>query len=175
MKIAIDQGHSFNSKDGGALGILSETVCNTEIGEILQKYLEDDGHDVVMVRPTKASSVLNSLYQRVDKANDSNCDLYISIHHNAFNGKAHGTETYCYPGSAKGRKLASAVQRHLVKDLDTRDRGVKSHPKFYVVRKTSMPAILVEVCFIDNQGDCSKWNAVKAASAILKGVREYLK
>jgi len=121
-----------------------------------------------------------SLAKRAEKANNISADYFISIHCNAANSPtAHGTETYHYPGSVKGRALAQAVQQELVSATGLADRGVKE-ANFYVLRMTAMPAILVELAFLSNpeeerllatsafQEKCARaiWAGVKKATGI---------
>jgi N-acetylmuramoyl-L-alanine amidase len=118
-----------------------------------------------------------SLKDRVKKANDANADIFVSIHCNAFEDpNVKGTETYHYTKSKKGKKLATPVQKELVKALGTKDRGVKEGT-FYVLKYTKMPAILTEVAFISNKSEEAmlkkKKTQDKAAQAIKKGIDTY--
>ena len=83
--------------------------------------------------------------------------VVVSLHCNAYNTKAHGTETLYYDGSAKGQRLALIFQRHVVDALGLTDRGVK--PKTsddrggYMLAETKAPAIICEPFFIDNNAE----------------------
>lgn len=88
------------------------------------------------------------------KANASGAALFVSIHCNsATNKAARGTETWHYTGCPHGAKYAAAIQRHVVQAIGTKDRGVKTTRSLYVLRKTTMPAVLVEVGFISNAAE----------------------
>jgi len=86
--------------------------------------------------------------------------IYLSIHANAYTWKdkllftsPSGIETYHYPNSIKGKELASKFQRMLIAQTDNVNRGVKT-AKFYVLKHTKMPAILVELGFYTNKEQC---------------------
>ena len=72
--------------------------------------------------------------------------------------------------------LADAIQAQIVNSLDTVDRGVKERPDLAVLKHTAMPAVLVEMAFIDNAEDCEKLinQQDKFAAAIARGVTDWL-
>ena len=84
-------------------------------------------------------------------------DLIISLHCNAFDKKATGTETLYFHSSIKGRKIASIFQKNIVDVLGLADRGIKARNKgdrgSWLLRKTIAPAIITEPFFIDNDND----------------------
>ena len=84
--------------------------------------------------------------------------VYISVHGNAATddwSSASGVETFCYPGSTTGHRLSDVFQKHLIDQTGWRDRGVKE-ANFYVLRKTTMPAILTENGFFSNKQQCEQ-------------------
>lgn len=166
MKVVIDFGHGVGS-DRGAQGLQSEESMINATGAKVVELLKAKGHQVLLVRPSNAKTVGDSLKQRVTAANNSNADLYVSIHYNAFNGTAKGSEVFA--SSEKGKKYAKAVASNIAK-LGYTDRGVKDGSHLYVIKNTSMPAILVEGCFIDNAEDIARFNADAIAAAIVEGV-----
>lgn len=165
MKIAILAGHG--GSDPGAVdpieleendGIYQDDIyseesdINLKAALILQPMLEKKGHEVLMAR---TEDVYVSLYDRVDMANDNEVDLVISLHANAAsNSAAAGIETLYYSSprytSKEGKKMAGLAQKRLINVTDTPDRGIKGREKLWVLRKTDMPAILVEMGFITN-------------------------
>ena len=103
-----------------------------------------------------------SLSDRVALA--SSCDdngltkIYVSVHGNAATDhwtSASGVETYHYPGSQTGIALATVFQDHLAQQTGWKDRGIKE-ANFYVLRKTTMPAILTENGFFSNKTQCEQ-------------------
>ena len=119
------------------------------------------------------------LSERVKVANDWDADAFISIHANAASSvwsAAHGIETFtCDEPSAMSLKMAYAVQEKLIAATGLADRGVKQED-FYVIDKTTMPAILVENGFMSNMEEASllKTDAYrrKCAGAIVEGIAE---
>lgn len=161
MKIAILAGHG--GKDPGAVdpiekeqndGIYQDDVyteesnVNLKAAKILEKILTNNGHEVLMARK---DDVYISLQNRTHFANDNNADIMISLHANAAaNSAAEGIETLHYPGSENGMKLAYNVQKRMISASNAVDRGIKRRDNLYVLRKTLMPAVLVEMGFLTN-------------------------
>lgn len=166
MKFGIDMGHNATPNDTGASGIRQEDVLTKEVGVRLINRLETVGHTVIDCTPTSATSVTNSLQQRVNKANTNNVNIFASIHFNALNGRAFGTEVFAISNAARG--IATPVLNEIVK-LGFFNRGVKNR-NFYVLRNTQMPAILIECCFCDSSRDMGIYNAHKMADAIATGL-----
>ena len=165
MKINLDMGHTLRGADTGAVGCgRKEQDCTREIGYKVKAKLESLGHSVCVCSVDSANNVNESLCARVNKANANGGDLYVSIHLNA--GGGHGTEVYTY----QGRELSEA--RNVLNNicsLGYRNRGIKAS-NLYVINHTSMPAMLIECCFIDSNEDMSKFNAEDIANAIVKGL-----
>ncbi|MBD2451752.1 N-acetylmuramoyl-L-alanine amidase [Nostoc sp. FACHB-152] len=166
MKFAIDIGHNC-PPDTGARGIKVEDNLTLDVGTRVIEKLKSLGHEVILCKPQSASSVKDSLSQRVNKANANRVELYVSIHFNSFNGQANGTEVFA--GSDTSRKYAKPVLDEIVK-LGFFNRGVKSGSHLFVLRNTNMPAILVEGCFVDSQKDINLYNPEALANAIVKGL-----
>lgn len=144
--IAIDPGHG--GKDPGAIvDNYMEKDINLNIALKLKDILVKENISIIMTRD-KDETV--DLQQRCEIANTSKADYFISIHCNSFpDPSANGTETYAYPKSLVGRNLAQYVQNEIVEILKTTNRGVK-YESFYVLKHTTMPAILVETAFMSN-------------------------
>lgn len=153
FKVFINPGHD-RQFDPGAIGINGTTEAEVvfAVGDLLKDKLEEDGIDVVGFIQS------DNLNYVVAKANQSGADLFVSIHCNCFNGKASGTETFFCDMSVLGEKYSKIVQKKLISQIGTVDRGVKNDTQsavgyLFVLRCTSMPAILVELAFIDNVND----------------------
>ena len=179
MKIFIDPGHNFSGADTGAEGCgLREQDVTFIIGEKLCAYFEKAGHEVTMSREqlyhNVGQTLSESLNLRAQKANSVGVDLFISIHCNAYDTRVRGTETLVFSAESKAYNIAKRVQERLVERLDTFDRGVKVNPDLVVLRKTNMPAILVETAFIDNERDAELLlnRSDDFARAIYEGVTE---
>ncbi|WP_125154291.1 N-acetylmuramoyl-L-alanine amidase [Clostridium rectalis] len=167
MKIAIDFGHG-TGEDRGANGYKNEELTVREYGSLVVKGLKKLGHLVYNVTPMQnGMSLIQSLAYRVSMANYYKVDLFVSLHLNAFNGKAYGCEVEYI--SDKGKEYANKICDEISK-LGYKNRGSKYRPNLYVLKNTNMPAILIESFFCDNKRDCEKYNKYKLADAIIKGV-----
>ncbi len=149
IKIVLNPGHGPKNSgtfDPGAVGPSGtrEADVNLAVAKLLQPLLEAAGAEVLMVRDGDLSDV--AVFANLAKA-----DYFVSIHCNAAaDRKAEGTETYIYSDSSTAKGLAQAIQTAVVGALDTDGRGVRLGPHLYVLRKTTMPALLVELAFISN-------------------------
>lgn len=167
MKIAIDFGHGVDF-DRGAVGFIREEEIINSVGTLVVEKLKNKGHEVIEVRPNSACNTTDSLSQRTTKANKYNVDLYVSIHANA--GKGVGSEVYTY--KAKKNDKAVNVLNNIVK-LGFKNRGIQDGSRLYVIRHTSMEAMLIEVCFTDTKTDVDLYNRLGAdtiAEAIANGL-----
>ncbi|WP_353929972.1 N-acetylmuramoyl-L-alanine amidase [Okeanomitos corallinicola TIOX110] len=166
MKFGIDMGHNC-PPDTGARGIKYEDTLTMEVGNKVISKLKSLGHTAISCTPSSARSVSQSLGRRCDTANRNRVDVFVSIHFNAFNGRANGTEIFAM--SDAGRKIAQPVLNEIIK-LGFFNRGVKNGSHLYVVRNTNMPGILVECCFIDSAKDMQIYDSEAMANAIVKGL-----
>ena len=182
MVICLDPGHSYGlngkGKDPGAvnpyLGI-KESVIALEIANRLANMLADKDHVVIFTRDNGDNNI--TLKKRCEIANESKCDIFVSIHLNSSdNSKANGIETLHYD-SSRSQKLASLVQEKLIKATGARDRGTKIRNDLYVLKHTHMPAILVETGFISHKEEGLKLNdpqyQILLCKAILEGLEGF--
>lgn len=185
-KIAIDPGHG--GSDAGAIGPTGAMEKNVTLDICLElkKILEDDGATVVMTResdrevsPKKSKATdVEELQARVDVANESKADIFLSIHMDSFtNRTARGTTGYYFgAGGSTSRSLADKVRANIVDQLGTMSRGTQTC-NFYVVKHTDMPATLIEVAFISYPDEekllTSREGVRKAATAIADGISDY--
>lgn len=173
--VVIDPGHGGNDSGAvGPTGLLEKFVAwriACMVADILMRY----NIEIIF---TRAGDARVSLYKRVEIANNSNADYFVSIHINsAANPNATGTETYAYAKGVEGDKLAHYMQSNLVESIGLADRGVK-YNSMQVVRETTMPACLVEVAFINNSAEEKLLKQdeflERAAVGIAKGILEHL-
>jgi N-acetylmuramoyl-L-alanine amidase len=162
MKIGVDPGHGMSNSIRGKLdtGAVwsrgAERVTEEEIvmewANELRGVLLRRGHEVVRTRVNRLDPA--PVGRRAGIARQFGCDVLISLHCNAANGRASGTETF-YRGTLN-KPLAVACNEALVSALGTRDRGVKlesqsQHKRLAVL---AFPrAVLIELGFIDNATD----------------------
>ena len=175
--VVIDPGHG--GQDPGAIGIdgIRETDVVLEVSKIVEKLLSEKG---VKVSLTRGNEVDLDLSPRVSLANKINADIFVSIHANASRGKRrdiNGLETFYYRGW-RGRLLAKKIQKQILRvSPGSPDRGVKQG-RYYVIKNTRMPAVLVEIGFLTGRLDARRLEKIKhrkrLAYAIAKGILEYL-
>ncbi len=181
-KIFIDQGHNPEGVNAGAEGNgMREQDINYEVGQYLAELLRENGEfEVMLSRPTPESSLgstnAQSLSERVRMANEWGADYFISIHSNASeNPDANGSEVYVYSLGTPAAEMADDILDQIVDRLGTRDLGVKANPSLYVLRRTDMPALLIELAFITNTEDAEllRNNRYQFAYAIYRGILDY--
>lgn len=166
IKIAIDKGHN-NSFDIGASGYRQEDDLTREVGIKVISKLQSLGYIVIDCTPSSASSLVSSLGQRVQVSNSNEVGIFASIHFNAFNGFAHGSEVYYHTSAEK--PLAQNVLNKLL-TLGYFNRGIKDGSSLYVLRYANSPAILIECSFVDSLEDMNKYNAENISNAIVSGL-----
>jgi len=173
VKVTIDCGHGGD--DSGAQGKFNgyfESHAVLDIGLRLRALLE--GH--VEVQMIREDDTFVSLPERCRMANEWGADIFVSIHLNSATSDASGFEVFT-SGSTKSKELANKVGwRHITAFPQQRNRGVKT-AGFYVLKHTTMPAILTEGCFLSNDTE-SQWVALDEtrqgmAEAICLGVLDY--
>ena len=182
IKIYIDQGHNPQSPNAGAEGNgLVEQDLTYEIGQRLATLLRSNGNfDVRVSRPTEetilGTSNASSLRIRVDEANNFGADYFISLHTNASNNtSASGSEALVYSSPSIASELGEDILVWLNRLTGLRNRGIVNRPGLYVLRKTKMPAVLVEMGFISNFGDANLMNNSPElfAEGIYNGILQY--
>ncbi len=174
--IVLDPGHGGRDPGATANGI-NEKDLNLKISARLYILLKNLGFKVKM---TRSDDRYLSLGDKVKIANDESADVFISIHCNAASSyKANGIESLYYPGSDKGKILAKEIQHNMIDKLNRTNRGVKTKPDLFVLKYTSMPAVLIECGFITNPEERKLLTTDRyrndIAAAITDGVGEYYK
>lgn len=175
MKVFLNPGHAPNGNpDPGACGCgLRECDVAKSVADLVADYLKRAGVEVV------GSLQSDSLHEVVSASNRADAEVFISIHCNACNGSANGTEVWHFYGSGEGEKLADCIQNQIVDALETVDRGTKGAKPgvngLYVLSNTDAVAVLIELAFIDNESDAALLRERKDdfARAIARGVTDY--
>lgn len=169
MVIGLRAGHS--EKVRGASGVVDEWATMNRLYPIVVKYLNQLGHRVIDCNPYGATTVSGELSQGVAKANAQAIDLFCSLHMNAYNGSAHGTECWIYSTSSKSKPAAQRIVTNLA-SMGLTNRGVKTSTGYYELRNTVAPAIIIETGFCDNAGDANliNHNLDKVARVIAEGI-----
>ena len=180
-KIYIDQGHNPVNPNAGSEGNgFREQDLVYTIGQQAAVSLRSSGFDVRLSRPTPSTQLgtsnATSLAARVNDANSWGADFFISLHTNASeNSSASGSEAFVYSRSSRAEELARNILVQLNYATGLRNRGVFVRPGLYVLRKTRMPATLVELGFISNPVDAElmAYSPQLFAAGVANGVRAY--
>ena len=160
IKIYIDQGHNPKNPNAGAEGSgLREQDLVFRIGIDLAALLRANGNfDVRLSRPEPDTQIgtsnSTSLRLRVSDANAWGADYFISLHTNASSiESASGCEAFAYSRPSAAFSLGEDILRYLSQATGLRNRGMQTRTNLYVLRRTAMPAVLVELGFITNYND----------------------
>ena len=172
-KVVLDAGHG--GSDYGAIreGI-NEKDITLDVTQRVASILKSKGYKVAL---TRVDDKYVSLQERVEFSENEAPEIFVSIHVNsAVAVEPKGIETHYYHDYSK--ELAKTVHAHLIKGIDTKDRGLFKS-KFYVINHTTVPAILVEMGFISNDEEraalVTDSRKQKTAKAIAEGIIEYIK
>ena len=172
-KVVLDAGHG--GSDYGAIreGI-NEKDITLDVTQRVASILKSKGYKVAL---TRTDDTYVSLQDRVEFSENEGPEVFVSIHVNSAEAtEPKGIETHYYHDYSN--ELAKVVHSHLIKEIDTKDRGLFKS-KFYVINHTTVPAILVEMGFISNAQEraelVSESRKQKTAKAIAEGIIEYCK
>ena len=151
------------------------------IGQLTAESLRGYGFDVRLSRPTPdtqlGTSNATSLAARVNDANTWGADYFISLHTNASTiESASGSEAFVYRRGSTAEALAENILTQLNYATGLTNRGVIARPGLYVLRKTKMPATLVELGFITNHADAElmAYSPQLFAAGVTNGILAYL-
>ncbi|WP_288841164.1 N-acetylmuramoyl-L-alanine amidase [uncultured Mitsuokella sp.] len=187
MKVFINPGHDLDY-DSGAVSPrtgLRECEVAAHVSALVKHYLEVAGCTCELMQSDNLAPTGEGRSRYADRqgptvtevANEWGADIFVSIHCNSAEAdEACGTETFAYDlDGGDGEKLATCIQDQIVDALNMVDRGVKANPKLFVLRYTAMPAVLVELGFISNEGDEALLTDRQDdfARAIARGVTDY--
>ena len=161
----------------GASSYLDEVAEDRKICEEVIRLLQAEGHTASNCTDDSGSTQSKNLANIVARCNAHSVTLDISIHFNAASkdtgdGKTKGVEVYVYSSSSSAKAAAQRVCDNIAA-LGFKNRGVKVSTSLYVLRKTVSPAMLIEVCFVDDADDADLYNKVgykAVAQAIAQGI-----
>ena len=170
VTVVIDAGHGGHDRGGIPGQRIAEKDMTLDVAQRLRNVLAASGYRVVM---TRDSDVFVPLGTRVAIANSYRNAIFICVHFNATKrAGAGGIETYFY--SRDSLPLASAIHYYVVGGAPSSNRGVRRRG-YYVLRKTSIPAVLVECGFLTNPTEGAYAQTAsyrqKLAEEIAAGVR----
>ncbi len=172
--VIIDPGHG-GMDPGAVYQGRQEKDDNLRLALAVGELLAGQGVDVLY---TRTDDVYDSPYRKAMIANESGADYLISFHRNASPnaGSASGIQTLVYADRGVAAQMARDINRELVA-LGFRDLGVIERPGLAVLRRSRMPAVLIETGFIDNEADNQKFDEEfeEIAAAIADGILETLR
>jgi len=170
ITVVIDAGHGGHDRGGIPGQRIAEKDMTLDVAQRLKNVLSASGYRVVMTRST---DVFVPLGGRVAIANSYRNAIFVCIHFNATGRSgASGIETYFY--NRDSLPLASAIHYYVTGGAPSANRGVRRRG-YYVLRKTSIPAVLVECGFLTNPTEAAYAQSVsyrqKLAEEIAAGIR----
>ena len=182
IKIYIDQGHNPQNPNAGAEGNgLREQDLVYPIGvELAERLNANPNYEARLSRPTPTTVIgtsnTTSLRQRVQDANAWGADYFISLHTNAAESSAaSGSEGFAFSRPSSAFSLGEDILREMTALTGLRNRGMMVRTNLYVLRKTAMPAVLIELGFITNPTDAflMRDNPALFAEGIYRGILDY--
>lgn len=157
--IVIDAGHGGNDPGKVSADGTPEKDINLEIAKYLQDYLIAQDYMVYLTRDTDcglydtnaSNKKTSDLRHRIQFFKDKNASYVISIHQNSYSDTIqHGAQSFYQTGSASGKLLAESIQNTLLKMDPTNTRSAKSSDSYYLLKNSSMPAVIIECGFLSN-------------------------
>jgi N-acetylmuramoyl-L-alanine amidase len=186
--VMLDPGHG--GYDPGAItkqGVYEKAI-NLQIAQKVKEMLDPSGIEVFLTREEdidyvpdgikgKTTKKQIDLNRRIDMAREVNADVFVSLHVNATaTGLQSGAETFYHYQSESGNRLAELIQQELIK-IPGMNRRIAKPGDFYIIKNTSMPAIIVEVGYLSSVKEQKKlqqsWYQEQLARAIAKGIANY--
>ena len=187
-RVIIDAGHG--GADPGKVGINGalEKDINLEIAMKLKQFLEMEDVEVILTRDSDAglydedasNKKVQDMKRRVEIIESAKPDVTVSIHQNSYHEEyVHGAQTFYYEGSERSKALAEKIQQSLLNEVDKDNKRVaKSNDSYYLLKKTSVPIVIVECGFLSNSEEAQKLNSdyyqEKLAWAVHLGILQYI-
>ncbi len=182
ITVVVDAGHGGN--DPGKVGVNGtlEKDINLSIALKLKDELEKKGIKVILTRDSDTSLAIegatnkktSDMNKRMELINGSRADLLVSIHQNSFTDPSvKGAQTFYYKGSGESEEIAVTVQAELVKALDNNNkRKAKTGNDYFMLRKSTCPAIIVECGFLSNSDEEAKLVTDEYQQAVAEAIAE---
>jgi len=169
--VVIDAGHGGRDL-GGQWGRVYEKHLALDTSVRLEKHLKRMGYRTVM---TRRGDYFLTLPQRCQIANRYRDAIFVSVHFNyTWKQDVSGLETFYH--NSEGQKIANQVQNRMIRYTRAEDRNEK-FARFYVIRNTNMPSILVEGGFVSNEAERNRMKSARfreaLARAIADGIQRY--
>ncbi len=185
--VVVDAGHG--GKDPGKVGVNDalEKDINLQIAGLLKTFLEMDDVRVVMTRETdeglydenSSNKKVQDMKRRIAIIEEAKPDLVVSIHQNSYkDSSVKGGQVFYYTTAEKSRQLAQIMQKQLQEMDPGNKREAKGNTGYYLLKKTTVPTVIVECGFLSNPQDAALLSEPayqeKMAFGIHMGVMKYL-
>ncbi len=186
--IILDPGHGGPDGGAGDEDALEKDIA-LSISKKIKEYLQEQGALVMMTREddsdladpeTKGISrrKVEDLRTRLDMINESEADLYLSIHLNSIpSPRWSGAQTFYSPHIIENKRLAKFIQSELIRNLENTDREAKLLKNIYIVKNAKKPGALVEVGFLSNPTERENLKSdkyqEKVSASIYNGIMRY--
>ena len=163
--IVIDVGHGGSDPGKVSHDGVKEKDVNLAIAKYLQDYLIAQDYTVFMTRDTDrglydenvSNKKRSDLNNRIQFFKEKNADLIVCIHQNSYpDASQHGAQTFYYKDSKEGKTLAEHIQRSLLAIDPANKRVEKANDSYYLLKHTTVPAVIVECGFLSNPEETVK-------------------
>lgn len=179
--IVIDPGHG--GEDPGKVGVNDalEKDINLQIAQKLKDLLETEGIKIVMTREDDEVPKDNKedLQERVNLINETKPNIVVCIHQNSFSDSGvKGAQVFYYTGSEDSEKAAQILQTEFKTMDGNNTREIKANDSYFLLKKTEVPAVIVECGFLSNYEEAEKLVTEEyqdqIATAICTGIIKWL-
>ncbi|OLN23073.1 N-acetylmuramoyl-L-alanine amidase CwlD [Domibacillus antri] len=190
VTIIIDPGHGGVDGGAGDKEALEKDIA-LSVSEKLREHLNGQGAIVLMTREEDTDLARNEtgrirtrkaedLRKRSEMINDTNADMFISIHLNAIPSERwHGSQTFYSAHVPENKKIAESIQRELTDNLENTDRQPAEIGHVYILKEAKVPGALVEIGFLSNPQErrllMDDEYQEKTAASISRGILHYFK
>ena len=187
-KVVLDAGHG--GADPGKIGINGalEKDVNLQITLLVKRYLEAQDVEVILTRESEeglydadaSNKKVQDMKRRIEKIEEAAPAIAVSIHQNSYPEEyVKGAQVFYYTNSVEGQKLAQLVQDILVQRVEPDNRRqIKPNDSYYMLKKASVPIVIVECGFLSNSDEaeklCDPEYQERVAWAIHMGILQYL-
>lgn len=186
--IVIDPGHGGNDPGKVAINSALEKDVNLAIALKLKKYLEQEDMEVVMTRQedkglyeeTDSNKKVHDMKNRLAIMEGAKPALVVSVHQNSYHEESvSGVQVFYYRDSAEGKRAALLVQEQMIATLQpAKEREAKENSTYYILKKTTVPTIIVECGFLSNREEADRLTfedyQERVAWAIHLGIMRYI-
>ena len=186
--IVIDPGHGGNDPGKVAINSALEKDVNLAIALKLKKYLEQEDMEVVMTRQedkglyeeTDSNKKVHDMKNRLAIMEGAKPALVVSVHQNSYPEESvSGVQVFYYRDSTEGKRAALLMQEQMIATLQpAKEREAKENSTYYILKKTTVPTIIVECGFLSNREEADRLTSEdyqeRVALAIHLGIMRYI-